>query len=94
MDRNLVKENPHCKGCVYLCDPYGNFAHCDYIGYVGHSRGCPVDGCTKKEEKKKKKKSTPVYVKFCEECGTRFKTTGARTKYCQECRNRFWAPKK
>ena len=59
MDRNLVKKNPHCKGYIYLCDPHGNFAHCDYIGYVGHSRGCPVDGCTKKEEKKKKKEINP-----------------------------------
>ncbi len=94
MNMNLAKENPHCKGCIYLSNPQGTFVHCDYIGYVGHSRGCPVDGCTKKVEKKKRKKSIPVNFQFCEECGTRFKAIGSQTRYCPECKDRFWESKK
>lgn len=89
MNMNLAKENPHCKGCIYLCNVTSGFVHCDYIGYVGHSRGCPVDGCTEKVEHSKRKKSIPVFIKFCEGCGARFKTAGSRTRYCPDCKKRM-----
>ena len=42
-----------CKKCVYRAAlPDAN--NCDYILLKGHSRGCPVEGCTRFEEGEKK----------------------------------------
>lgn len=47
----LVDE--YCKGCIFLSQihwpGFGRSHCCDYIGYHGHSRGCPPGkGCTQK----------------------------------------------
>lgn len=39
-----------CRGCVYKA--YHNAGYkCDYLLIIGHSRGCPIEGCTVKETK-------------------------------------------
>ena len=41
-----------CRGCIYLGTVSGGHIRtCDYIIITGHSRGCPVEGCTKKKTK-------------------------------------------
>ncbi|MCQ4637137.1 hypothetical protein NE619_10405 [Anaerovorax odorimutans] len=47
-DENCV---PRCgkSDCRYSCC-LGSMMICDYIGIVGHSRGCPAEGCMKYEE--------------------------------------------
>lgn len=42
------------KSCKYGTRTSG-FDICDYIGMEGHSRGCPVEGCTKYKRRGKKK---------------------------------------
>lgn len=50
--------DPACKGCVYLCrlcSSESTPSFCDYIGIVGHRRGCPPGaGCTEKRPVKGK----------------------------------------
>lgn len=50
-----------CKGCTYLgrshCTSAGEPDICDYIGIVGHSRGCAAGaGCTAKKLVKGKRR--------------------------------------
>lgn len=37
-----------CRGCIYKA-PEGSPHRCDYLYHTGHSRGCPIDGCTKRK---------------------------------------------
>lgn len=37
-----------CRGCIYKARPGAGYG-CDYLLITGHSRGCPVEGCTVKE---------------------------------------------
>ena len=63
--RNIKKTAPkkHCETCKYR-DIRKSIGGCDYLSQVGHSRGCPVLGCTvyekgepiDKRKKRKKKK--------------------------------------
>lgn len=49
IDGKLVDE--YCEGCLHLhqMDAGTRVKYCDYIGYHGHSRGCPPGkGCTQK----------------------------------------------
>lgn len=51
-----VAHIPLCKrtkSCKYGTRTSG-FGICDYIGIEGHSRGCPVEGCTKYVRRKRK----------------------------------------
>lgn len=41
-----------CRGCIYRA-PKGSAHQCDYLYHTGHSRGCPIEGCTKRETKKR-----------------------------------------
>ena len=45
--RNMKKTAPkkHCDTCKYR-DIRKSVGGCDYLSQVGHSRGCPVLGCT------------------------------------------------
>lgn len=52
-----------CRGCIYRGTISGGNLHtCDYILITGHSRGCPVEGCTKRETKgqAKRRRDRPV----------------------------------
>ena len=63
--RNIKKTAPkkHCGTCKYR-DLRKSVGGCDYLSQVGHSRGCPVLGCTvyekgeptDKRKKRRKKK--------------------------------------
>ena len=37
----------YCRPCIYSrVDDQHGLVHCDYIGIIGHSRGCPAgEGC-------------------------------------------------
>lgn len=37
-----------CRGCIYKAAPRAGYM-CDYLLLTGHSRGCPIEGCTKKK---------------------------------------------
>lgn len=51
-----MSKNPKCKSCKYRGTNYiGN--GCDYIEFIGHSRGCPVEECDKYEKKPRKRRS-------------------------------------
>lgn len=39
-----------CRGCIYKAKPHSGYG-CNYLLFTGHSRGCPVEGCTKKQTK-------------------------------------------
>lgn len=52
----------YCDDCIYLVHFSSQVPHCDYIGIMGRSRGCPPgEGCRRKEkvhDQKAKKKTT------------------------------------
>lgn len=49
-----------CRGCIYRGTISGGNLHtCDYILITGHSRGCPVEGCTVKQTKGQAKRRKP-----------------------------------
>lgn len=37
-----------CRGCIYRAAPFAGYK-CDYLLLTGRSRGCPIEGCTKRE---------------------------------------------
>ena len=42
-----------CKGCRFLGSVNGHFPICNYIGYTGRRRGCPIGArCTQKQNGK------------------------------------------
>lgn len=41
-----------CRGCIYKAPDHSGY-QCDYLYFTGHSRGCPIEGCTKKETKQR-----------------------------------------
>ena len=54
---------PTCKGCAYRSSEWTGDSLCDYLNIVGHSRGCPAEGCpyyTKTLPKQRKKKSIQI----------------------------------
>ena len=52
-----------CKGCRFLEKMSGTASknisnyYCNYIGIMGHSRGCRPDECDKKEKGRKRKRT-------------------------------------
>lgn len=50
-----------CRGCIYRASTHEGY-QCDYLLITGHSRGCPIEGCTKKETKgtAQRRKPRPV----------------------------------
>ena len=49
---NSVSRCKKTKTCEYGSKMSG-IPICDYIGVTGHSRGCPIEGCTKYKRRKK-----------------------------------------
>ncbi len=47
-----------CRGCIYHETHLSSY-QCNYLLYTGHSRGCPIEGCTRKETKGKAKQHKP-----------------------------------
>lgn len=47
-----------CRGCIYKAAAHSGYK-CDYLLLTGHSRGCTVEGCTRKETKGKFKRHKP-----------------------------------
>lgn len=93
-DMNLVKDNPNCKDCIYM-KKVGTFGKmCDYLELNEESRGCPVDGCTKKVSKRQRKDKRVIDVEAkkreIRRTGTK---VGSRKCYvkCKICGNRFYA---
>lgn len=93
-DMNLVKDNPNCKDCIYM-KKVGTFGKiCDYLEFNDESRGCPVDGCTRKVSKTqlKDKRVMDVEAKKREmkRTGTKVNSRKCYVK-CKVCGNRFYA---
>lgn len=93
-DMNLVKDNPNCKDCIYM-KKVGTFGKiCDYLELNEESRGCPVDGCTKKVPKGQRgdKRVMEVEKKNREKrrTGTKVDSRKCYVK-CKVCGNRFYA---
>lgn len=91
---NLVADNPNCKDCIYMkkISMFGKM--CDYLELNEESRGCPVDGCTKKVSKGQRKDKRVMNV---EEKKREKKRTGTKVNSrkcyvkCKVCGNRFYA---
>ncbi len=47
-----------CRGCIYRTPDHSGYT-CDYILYTGHSRGCPIEGCTVKQTEGTAQRSKP-----------------------------------
>lgn len=47
-----------CRGCIYKAPAHSGY-QCDYLYFTGHSRGCPIEGCTQKETKGQAKQHRP-----------------------------------
>lgn len=91
---NLVKDNPNCKDCIYM-KKVGTFGKiCDYLEINEESRGCPVDGCTKKVPKGQRNDKRVMEV---EEKNREKRRTGTKVDSrkcyvrCKVCGNRFYA---
>ncbi len=39
-----------CRGCIFKAAPQAGYK-CDYLLITGHPRGCPIEGCTRRETK-------------------------------------------
>lgn len=50
-----------CRGCIYKARKNSGYK-CDYLRLTGHSRGCPIEGCTKRETKRtaERRRTRPV----------------------------------
>lgn len=48
-----------CRGCIYKAAPHAGY-QCDYLLITGHFRGCPIEGCTRKETKGKVKQRRSI----------------------------------
>lgn len=47
-----------CRGCIYKAKPR-SVNKCNYLLITGHSRGCPIEGCTVKQTKGTAQRSRP-----------------------------------
>lgn len=59
-DLNKVSLCKKTKSCIYGGRISG-MAICDYLSITGHSRGCPIEGCTKYIKKGRKKREPKVH---------------------------------
>lgn len=52
-----------CRGCIYKAAPRAGYG-CNYMLITGHSRGCPVEGCTVKKTsgQARRKKPKPIIL--------------------------------